>query len=170
MFKHIFIRMTYLFNRLTMNPVAFAKKIGVQVGEGCRFEGKNDFGTEPYLIKIGHRVSITSVTFLTHDGAVWLLRDKYPNCDLFGTITIGDNVFIGFNTVILPNVKVGSNVIIGAGSIVTKNIPDGEVWCGVPAKSLKTVDEYEKSVKDRLLYTKNLSKDEKVKVIRSNML
>jgi len=49
-------------------------------------------------------------------------------------VTIGDNVWIGGNTVIFPGVTIGNNVTIGAGSIVTKNIPDNVLATGNPCK------------------------------------
>ena len=52
-------------------------------------------------------------------------------------VTIGSDVWIGANTLILAGIKVGSGSIVGAGSIVTKNIPPYEVWAGVPAKKIK---------------------------------
>lgn len=52
-------------------------------------------------------------------------------------IVIGNNVWIGYGTQVLGGVVIGDNSIIGAGSIVTKNIPDNEVWAGVPAKFIK---------------------------------
>lgn len=57
-----------------------------------------------------------------------------------GCIEIGDNVFIGSNTVVLCDVKIGSNVIVGAGSVVNKDIPDNSVAAGVPAKVIGTFD------------------------------
>ena len=54
-----------------------------------------------------------------------------------GTIEIGENTFIGINTVISKSVKIGKNVIIGAGSVVTKDIPDNEIWAGNPAKLIR---------------------------------
>ena len=59
-----------------------------------------------------------------------------------GRVSIGDNVFIGAESVILPNVKIGSNVIVGANSTVTKDIPDGVVVAGSPARVICTLDEY----------------------------
>lgn len=53
------------------------------------------------------------------------------------SITIGDDVFIGANSIILKGVSIGDRVIIGAGSVVTKNIPDDEIWAGNPAKKIK---------------------------------
>ena len=52
-------------------------------------------------------------------------------------IKIGDNVFIGTNTIILKGVEIGDNCIIAAGSVVTKSIPENEIWGGNPAKFLK---------------------------------
>ncbi len=49
-------------------------------------------------------------------------------------VTIGDNVWIGGNTVIFPGVTVGNNVTIGAGSVVTKNLPDNVLAFGNPCE------------------------------------
>ena len=54
-------------------------------------------------------------------------------------ITIGDNVWIGGNVIVLPGVKIGSNCTIGAGSVVTKDIPDNSVAVGNPCKVIKTL-------------------------------
>lgn len=47
-------------------------------------------------------------------------------------VRIGDNVWIGGGTTILPGVSIGNRVVIGAGSVVTESIPDGAVACGNP--------------------------------------
>lgn len=52
-------------------------------------------------------------------------------------IVIGDNVWIGGGSIILPNITIGNNVVIAAGSVVTKNIPDNVVIAGNPAKIIK---------------------------------
>lgn len=59
-----------------------------------------------------------------------------------GTITIGNNVFIGEGTTVLRNVKIGDNVIIGAASTVTKDIPSDCVAAGNPATVIMTLEEY----------------------------
>lgn len=56
-------------------------------------------------------------------------------------VTIGDNVWIGGNTVILPGVHIGSNTVIGAGSVVTKDIPDWVVAAGNPCKVIRQITE-----------------------------
>ena len=54
-------------------------------------------------------------------------------------ITIGDNVWIGGNTVVCPGVHIGNNVVIGAGSVVTKDIPDWVVAAGNPCKVIRKI-------------------------------
>lgn len=54
-------------------------------------------------------------------------------------VTIGDNVWIGGNTVIMPGVSIGHDVTIGAGSVVTKDIPDGVLAYGNPCKVIRTL-------------------------------
>lgn len=67
-------------------------------------------------------------------------------------VTIGDNVWIGGNTVILPGVHIGSNVVIGAGSVVTKDIPDWVVAAGNPCRVIRGITEEDKKFyyKDRI--------------------
>jgi acetyltransferase-like isoleucine patch superfamily enzyme len=57
---------------------------------------------------------------------------------LLGEIYIGRNVYIGTNVVITKPITIGDGAVIGAGSIVNKNIPQYQVWAGVPAKFIKT--------------------------------
>ena len=59
-------------------------------------------------------------------------------------IKIGNNVWIGGNTVITPGVKIGDNVIIGAASVVTKDIEDNVIAVGNPCKILRKITEKDK--------------------------
>ena len=54
-------------------------------------------------------------------------------------ITVGDDVWIGGNVIVLPGVTIGSNCVIGAGSVVTKDIPSGVVAVGNPCRVLKEI-------------------------------
>lgn len=58
------------------------------------------------------------------------------------TVSIGNNVFIGMNSIILKNVTIGDNVRIAAGSVVTKDIPSDEIWGGNPAKLIRRTTNY----------------------------
>lgn len=59
------------------------------------------------------------------------LSKIYP--PMHAPVIIGDNVWVGARTVILPGVTIGNNVVIAAGSVVTKDIPDNSLVAGVPA-------------------------------------
>jgi acetyltransferase-like isoleucine patch superfamily enzyme len=110
------------------------KKLGVKIGEDCLIQNYS-FDTEPFLIEIGNHVAIASGTrLITHDGGAWVFRNKYPDLDCFGKIKIGDNCFIGLDSIILPNTEIGNNCVIGAGSVVRGKIPDNSVVMGNPAK------------------------------------
>ncbi|MGQ1890969.1 acyltransferase [Thermophagus sp. OGC60D27] len=110
------------------------RKVGVKIGHGCKLFSA-DWGTEPYLIKLGNHVVISNnVRFLTHDGAVWVFRKEFPSLDIFGSIKVGNNVCIGFNSILLPNTEIGDNCIIAAGSVVKGRIPSNSVVFGNPGK------------------------------------
>lgn len=61
-----------------------------------------------------------------------------------GIVEIGNNVFIGADSIVLCNTRIGDNVIIGAGSVVTKDVPSNSVYAGNPAKLVCTFEEYQK--------------------------
>ena len=114
--------------------IKYLRSRGVTIGDNCLIF-TIIFSTEPYLIEIGDHVVVSSgTTFITHDGSVWLFREKYPNLTVFGKITIGNNTFVGMNCTILAGTEIGSNCIIGAGSVVRGKIPDNSVVMGNPAK------------------------------------
>ena len=52
-------------------------------------------------------------------------------------IILEENVWIGTNSTVLKGVSIGKGAIIGAGSVVNKNVPQDEIWGGVPAKFIK---------------------------------
>jgi acetyltransferase-like isoleucine patch superfamily enzyme len=144
------------------------KRDGVTIGKDCEICKDVMFGSEPYMITLGNHVRITSgCKFITHDGGVWVLR-KLKNeetIDMFGKITIKDNVHIGINAIIMPGVTIGENCIIGCGAVVTKSIPANQIWGGVPAKFIKTIDEYYDKNESRFDYTKCLNAKEKRKYL-----
>lgn len=93
----------------------------------------------PKYVFIGDNVFMASnVSLVTHDVIHHMLnniqKETSPFLEKTGKIVIGNNVFIGANTVVMYDVKIGNNVIIGAGSVVTKDIPDNSVCAGSPCK------------------------------------
>jgi maltose O-acetyltransferase len=92
-----------------------------------------------WLIEIGDNVTMAPrVHILGHDAST----KQFLNYTKIGRVTIGDNVFIGAESVVLPGVTIGSNVIIGANSTVTHDIPDNSVVAGSPARVICTMEEY----------------------------
>lgn len=150
-------------------------KQGAKIGENTRIIADiSSFGTEPYLVEIGKNCLISnSVDFMTHDGGISVLNNlNYfgERMDKLGRIKIGNNCFIGMYSKIMPGVSIGNNVVIGLGSIVTKDIPSNSVACGVPAKVIKTIEEYGEGIKDKIYPTTKLSKEEKRKYCEKNIL
>lgn len=118
------------------------RAMGVRIGEGCRIY-TTDFGSEPWLIKIGDRVCVSNdVTFVNH-GLNWPFQQKYESLTGFGPIEIGDNCQIGVRATILPFVTIGENCIVGACSVVTKSVPPNSVVAGNPARVICSMEEYE---------------------------
>lgn len=153
------------------NPISYAKKIGVTVGDNCRFISisRKTFGSEPFLVKVGNHVTITAgVRFITHDGGVWVFRESEPTIDLFGPIIIGNNTFIGLNAIILPNVKIGDNCIIGAGSVVTKDVESNSIVAGIPAKKISNVNDYRKKLESKAFFIRELPVNEKQKILKKH--
>ena len=99
----------------------------------------------PKLISIGNNVWIASgVTFVPHDVIHCMLNNKYGTNEFdehIGCIDIRDNVFIGSNATILPNVSIGPDAIIAAGALVNKSLTSG-VYAGVPAKYICSLEEF----------------------------
>lgn len=163
----------YILASVHQGPIVAARKLGVTVGQNCRFISttRATFGSEPYLINIGEHVTITAgVRFLTHDGGVWVFRRESPELDIIKPVRVGDNVFIGLNSTILPGVTIGNNVVVAAGSVVTRDIPGDSVWGGVPAKFIKSLDDYRRSAEYEAIPTKGLSPLEKQKYLLSRFM
>ena len=155
------------------NAVAYAKHLGVRMGEKCQIlcDPSIAFGTEPYLIKLGNHVDVTyGVQFLTHEGGIWCARGINPELekmDCFLPITVGDNVMIGIHSVIMPGVHIGNNVIVAGHCVVTKDVPDGAVVAGVPAKQISTVEKFVENLSKRELFpTKKMTPPQKRSYLR----
>lgn len=141
-------------------PLRYAKSIGVQFGSNCRFIN-TDFGSEPWLIKIGDHVSISDTQFVNHDGGAWVARIKEPYIEYIEPIVIGSNVFIGSGVIILPGTVIGDNVVVGAGAVVKGVVTSGSVVGGVPARTIGNYESYVDKILAEGEKTKNLSSKDK---------
>jgi len=96
------------------------------IGDHCFLDGRAP-------LTIGDHVDIASQVLIYNDEHD-VNSDSFGNS--FGQVTIKDYVFIGPRVIILPGVTIGKGAIVAAGGIVTKDIPDFEIWGGVPAKKI----------------------------------
>lgn len=154
-----------------LNPLGYARSIGVTFGDNVYFYGMKSsmFGTEPWLITIGSNVHITAdCAFVTHDGGTLILRKEVPDLEWTAPISVGNDVYMGVRTLIMPGVTIGNRVVIGAGSIVTRDIPDNSVAVGAPARVIKTTDEYLVQLKTKSLKCGHLRGLEKEAVLKKH--
>lgn len=94
----------------------------------------------PWLISVGNDVTLSSnVRILAHDASTV----KVGAHTKIGIVKIGNNVFIGADSIVLCNTRIGDNVIIGAGSVVTHDIPSNSVYAGSPAKFVCSFSEFQ---------------------------
>ena len=115
-------------------------KRGLKVGKNFgRMGGVIIDPTHCYHITIGDNVTLAPrVHILAHDSSTFMFLGKTRAAN----VTIGNQVFVGAGSIILPGVHIGNRVIIGAGSIVSKDIPDNSVAVGNPAKVICSLDDY----------------------------
>lgn len=98
-------------------------------------------------------------------GGAKVARIIDPTFDCFGKVKIGNNVYIGTNSLIMPGVTVGNNVLIAAGSVVTHSIPDNVVIGGNPAHIICSFEDYYEKNKHYNTSTKGLSSEAKMQVL-----
>ena len=163
-----YTRDTYLAKR---NPRLLAKRLGVKLNGDVYFYDmrRGMFGSEPWMIRLGHNVHITSgVQFVTHDGGTLILRRQEPTLEWSAPISVGNDVYLGLRAVILPGVTIGNRVIVAAGAIVTKDVPSETVVGGVPAKPLCSMDEYAAKMRAKSLgigHLRGKEKDARLRLI-----
>lgn len=136
-------------SKLTNQPNLYKLKLnGMKIGSNCQIQNYVTFDdSHCWHIEIGNNVTIAPRCYiLAHDAST----KRLTGYTKIGKVIIHDNVFIGANSTILPNVTIGENAIIGAGSVVSKNIPPNCVAVGSPAKMIMTVEEYLSKINTQL--------------------
>ena len=135
-----------LFIRNPWKKAEFYKRHGYfhDIGDDC-YIAIHIWPNESYLISIGNNVWITSgVQIINHDASVSVVQRamNYPGMDKVGKTVIGNNVFIGNRSILLPGIEIGDNCVIGAGTVVTKSIPPNSVVAGNPMRIVSSFTSY----------------------------
>jgi len=136
---YMFVR-RHFFGIKDISMIEQAQQDGLRLGKNCDIMGECilDPG-HCWLISIGDNVTLAPrVHILAHDASTF----KELGYTKIGRVTIGNNVFIGANSTILPGVSIGDQVIVGANSLVSKSVESNKVVSGNPAKEICTYDEY----------------------------
>jgi acetyltransferase-like isoleucine patch superfamily enzyme len=127
---------------------------GIQFKGEPRFIAKSVKFDDFDRIIIGDRfVASMNVHFLTHDYSYTtslIANNKKPTTDIavLKNISVGDNVFIGLNAIIMPGTTIGNNVIIGAGSVVRGVINDYSIIAGNPAVFIRDIREQSSKIEN----------------------
>jgi len=118
------------------------------IGNDVSLSDFNHIGAAHY-VKIGNHVLFGSKCYVTdHNHGIYKGENQSPvkvppverKLTINGFVIIDDNVWLGDNVVILPNVHIGYGAIIGANSIVSRDIPSNSIAVGIPARVIKRYD------------------------------
>jgi acetyltransferase-like isoleucine patch superfamily enzyme len=111
----------------------------LDIGAGTHISRASLDSMFPQLIHIGAGcIFAPGSMVLAHDASYVMFTGKYR----VAPVHIGDRVFVGYGSVILPGVTIGDNVVIGALSVVRQDIPGNSVAAGAPAKVICSIEEY----------------------------
>lgn len=143
------------------------RKRGVKIGDDVHIYSSEIDTGHGFLIEIGSHVTITNATILSHDAST----KKFLGYSKVGKVKIGDEVFIGYGSIILPGVHIGNRVIIGAGAVVRTDVPDDSVVMGNPAQIVCSTQEYIRKNREKMeqvpvytTYWKDKTEEEKIKM------
>jgi acetyltransferase-like isoleucine patch superfamily enzyme len=101
------------------------------IGSGCEFNITD-------RIEIGNYCAIASgCRFVDHNHSTALGVHSGDPCETSTPISIGEDVWIGANAVILEGVKIGTGAVVAAGAVVTASVPANAIVGGVPAKLIR---------------------------------
>lgn len=99
-----------------------------------------------YSIKIGNDVGIGEYVDIWTHGSFPPILQGFPS--QFGSVKVGNNVWLPAKSTVLPNVVIGDNVVIGVNSLINKSLPSGCLAAGIPARIIKE-NQYPKFDKER---------------------
>lgn len=131
-----------------LSPLEMYKRMGVKIGVNCKIQFDVVIDHSHYWhIEIGDNVTIAPrVHILAHDTSTYGITGYTK----IGKVKIGNDVFIGAGSIILPGVTIGDNSIIGAGSVVKRNVESGMVVAGNPCKVVCSTENYRIKIESQM--------------------
>lgn len=155
-------------NSVIIKPMLIRNPKGISIGansrirDGARIEVVDRPGCDPGRLVIGENVRIEQSVHIVCCDTITIGDNVTitPGCVIVDTshpeftrgahraevvdgkpshVIIGDNVFLGARTIVLPNVTIGHNSVIGAGSIVSRDVPANSVASGSPARTSRQI-------------------------------
>lgn len=119
--------------------VEFKEIQRIKIGENCFINTRSLLDGRGGVLSIGNHVDVA------REVQIWTLTHRVNDHESKGgNVSIGDYVWIGTRSIIMPGVNIGRGAVIAAGSVVTKNVQDYEIVGGIPAKRIKFNDEFKK--------------------------
>lgn len=128
--------------------IQFLRSKGITIGDGCIIYSPNTTSIDvqrPHMLTIGNYVRITAgVHIICHDysRSVSMNMPGYENVGEASNTIIGNNVFIGVNSIVLMGAHIGNNSIVGAGAVVSGHFEDNSVIAGNPAKVICSIEDF----------------------------
>lgn len=136
---------------------SFSSYVHVNLGKNIQFGDYANIGTDLECgnnVLIGGHVAIVGKDdhgFCTPGKTMWSMVNAMKN----GKTVIGNDVWLGYGVTVVGPVKIGSGSIVAAGSVLTKDVPECEIWGGVPAKKIR--DRFV-SEEDKKTHLENINK------------
>lgn len=144
----LYLALKHMVNPDDRSPLQVAIDEGLTVGRNfCCKEGVIIDPGHVWLITIGDDVTLAPrVHLLAHDAST----KRELGYTKIGNVTIGNGVFVGANSIVMPGVTIGDGAIIGASSVVTHDVPADVVYSGNPAAFLMTTEAYFAKNRERM--------------------
>jgi acetyltransferase-like isoleucine patch superfamily enzyme len=118
----------------------FSHNAKIVIGDDVGISGGTICAAEEVTIGEGTLLGANVTIVDTDFHPIASLNRRYDNHDVAtAPVTIGRNVFLGTNSMVLKGVTIGDNSVVGAGSVVTKNIPDSVIAGGNPCRVLRPI-------------------------------
>lgn len=110
----------------------------VSIGEGAIIMSGVNVSNS---VRIGKGTMVYYNSNITHDCIIGDFVEISPSVNVLGRVEVGSFSNLGTSCTILPDVKIGNHVIVGAGAVVTKDVADHSVVVGMPARTIRKIDE-----------------------------